>query len=72
MDGAYLRYLKNNLSDIKEITVFKTEKHERIYDQVLFYKKAYEQQYDYSIKISSDNSFRNGEYVAATRINMKN
>ncbi len=71
MDGAYLRYLRNNFSHIKELTVFKIEKHERIYDQVLFYKKAFEQQYDYSIKISSDSSFNNGEYVIATKSNLR-
>lgn len=71
MDGAYLRYLKNAFPDIKDITIFKIEPHNRIYDQVLFYKKAFEKQHSYLINISSDSSFKEGEYVIVSKNELK-
>jgi hypothetical protein len=71
MDGAYLKYLKTNFPEINKLKVFKIEKHIRHYDQVLFYKKAYEKQNDYEINISSDSSFNNGDYVLAVKNELK-
>ena len=66
-DGAYLKYLKTNYPDTRNIKVFKIEKHKRHYDQVLFYKQAYEKNYGYKIDIVSNNNFKAGDYVIATR-----
>jgi len=71
-DGAYLKYLKTNYPKINNIKVFKIEKHKRHYDQVLFYKRAYEKTLDYKISIVSENSFGPGDFVIATRKEIKN
>lgn len=63
LDGAYLKYLKENRPDIKTLTVFKQENHEEDYDQVLFYKRAYELQYNYHIRITQEMDFKKDEIV---------
>jgi len=62
-DGAYLKYLKINRPDIKSLTVYKKEHNDALYDQVLFYIRAYEQQNNYHIRLTQEMNFQKDEIV---------
>lgn len=62
-DGAYLKYLKINRPDIKSLTVYKKEHNDALYDQVLFYIRAYEQQNNYHIRLTQEMNFQKNEIV---------
>ncbi|MDA3866013.1 MAG: glycosyltransferase family 39 protein [Salinivirgaceae bacterium] len=59
-EGEYMRHLKNHKPTIREYTVsnFKLWS-----DQVIFYKKSYEMNNDYSIKLKNNLKFNNDELV---------
>jgi 4-amino-4-deoxy-L-arabinose transferase-like glycosyltransferase len=62
-DGAYLKYLKTINPEIKILTVYKKEHHEALYDQVLFYIRAYEEQDQYHIRLTQEMNFQKNEIV---------
>jgi hypothetical protein len=62
-DGAYLRYLRSGMPDIKNLTVFKIEHNEALYDQVLFYIRAYEEKDQYHVRLTQEMNFQKDEIV---------
>lgn len=70
-EGAYLKYISNSIPDIKNITVFKQEKNSELYDQVLFYKRAFEIKNIMSVKITSSADFKSNELVMTCKENEK-
>jgi hypothetical protein len=72
MEGAYIKHLKTNFPDIKSLKILKIEKIDRINDQVLFYKRAFERQYGYSITITANSNFNKGDYVIVADSELEN
>ncbi|HMT29742.1 MAG TPA: glycosyltransferase family 39 protein [Bacteroidia bacterium] len=66
-EGLYLTQMNALFPEIKKITVFKIEKNEELYDQILFYKRSYEIERNYQIKISRDSIFENNEIVMVSK-----
>jgi hypothetical protein len=66
-DGAYLKYLKINKPEIKSLTVFKKEHNEALYDQVLFYIRAYEHENNYHIRLTQEMNFQKDEIVMVSK-----
>lgn len=62
-DGAFLKQVVIELSDIKKITVYKKENHTEHYDQVLFYKRAFYIEKKTEIEIKQTPDFNIGEFV---------
>ncbi len=68
-EGFYLKQLHETNPDIKKLTVFKIEKNLELYDQVLFYKRMFEQTNKYQIKITKEPIFVNNEIVLVSKPN---
>jgi 4-amino-4-deoxy-L-arabinose transferase-like glycosyltransferase len=62
-DGAFLRYMKSAHPKIKKIVVLKASDHPEHFDQVLFYKRAYELEHGYSIRISQRCDLSAGDFA---------
>ncbi len=65
LEGAYLKHLQLTKPDIKELTVFKKEKNPELYDQVLFYKRAFEIENKMQISITNNLHFSKNTNVMA-------
>lgn len=66
-EGLYLTQINVLFPEIKKITVFKIEKNEELYDQILFYKRSFEMERNYQIKITRDSIFENNEIVMVSK-----
>lgn len=70
-DGAYLRYLRENNIDIKQLNVLKKEVDIEHYDQVLFYIRAYNIEDELQIQLKHQVEFENGDLVMCTQEPLK-
>lgn len=66
-DGAYLKYLKTARPEIKILSVYKKEQNQALYDQVLFYIRAFEEQDNYHIRLTQEMNFQKNEIVMVSR-----